>query len=409
MKRYDYIICGSGCSGLLLAHAFSQSKKLTDKEILLIDSREAPCKTTSFGSWTRTDNQFDSISSAWWEKMNILNHQTHIIIGDNGYKYRLIRGMDLHEQISAELKNNKRVTFMRSTIKSIEENNDGALVTTDDGIFAGSLIFNSLTPDYKELESKKEFITWWQHFKAFEISTIENIFNTTGITLMDFRVRQDNVTRFAHVLPFSKNKAFVEIVAFEPDLKKQTDFDELLKSYITDILKINQYTVGYTEAGIIPMTEFPFKKKESDHIINIGIRSGTVKPSTGYSFNRINSNISEIIHLLEKNETPEIRTTWWKQRFKLYDNTLLDVLHNRRIKGSELFSDLFTKNKPELILKFLDEETSVIEEISIFARVRIRPFIRAIISSLLRAVFRKKGVRSENYRISGMNLNVQLR
>lgn len=372
----------------MLAHALNRSVILSGKKVLIIDSKENPCQGYSFGSWTQNNELYDNIALATWEQINIIDRNHTIPIKNNGYKYRLINGNTLYSSIIDELKKNPDMCFIKSSVVSISDEVDGAVVVTSDGLYGGNYVFNSLPPDFKEIEQQKDYITMWQHFKALEITTHNNSFDPSAATLMDFRVEQDNITRFAHVLPFDKNRAFVEIVSFDTQRKSRTDFDDLLKAYIANILKIDDYVISYTESGIIPMTEYPFKKKESEHIINLGIKSGAVKPSTGYSFKRILSDIEKIIDLLEIDENPALESRLWNKRFKLYDSTLLDVLNSNRIKGSELFTELFSKNKPENILKFLDEETNVLEEISIFCKVKVIPFIKSIVLSVARQIKR---------------------
>ena len=68
----------------------------------------------------------------------------------------------------------------------------------------------------------------------------------------------------------------------------------------------------------------------------------------------------------------------FKNRFWYYDLLFLDVLIASKGKGSKVFSDLFKNNDPIKIFKFLDEKTSVIEELSIFLSVDIKTFVRSL-------------------------------
>ena len=49
---------------------------------------------------------------------------------------------------------------------------------------------------------------------------------------------------------------------------------------------------------------------------------------------------------------------------------------------TENYSDLFKNNDPIKIFKFLDEKTSVMEELSIFLSVDIKTFVRSLIKRL---------------------------
>ena len=51
-------------------------------------------------------------------------------------------------------------------------------------------------------------------------------------------------------------------------------------------------------------------------------------------------------------------------KFWLYDLLLLDILSKRNELGASIFGQMFQKNHPTKILKFLDEETTFLEDLS---------------------------------------------
>jgi lycopene beta-cyclase len=62
----------------------------------------------------------------------------------------------------------------------------------------------------------------------------------------------------------------------------------------------------------------------------------------------------------------------------------LDVLYRRNDLGSNVFSSLFKKGNPTLIFKFLDEETSFVEDLQVMLKCPKVPFIRALFGRLFR-------------------------
>jgi len=56
-----------------------------------------------------------------------------------------------------------------------------------------------------------------------------------------------------------------------------------------------------------------------------------------------------------------------KNRFWFYDLLFLDVLDQYNAYGSELFIRMFDKNPPIRIFRFLDEKTSLREEILVLS------------------------------------------
>jgi len=388
LEKFDFIICGTGCSGLLLAHYINLSPGLSGKKVLLIDNRVSPCQGHTFGFWDKGENEFDPIVTAKWNKLLVANHSAYIPLTLKNYTYKMIKGPDLYQTIKNKLECNPNFIFINDTVKTVSELKDEAIVVTNKNSYLGNYLFNSTTPDYKKIDKNKEYITLWQHFKAWEITTPFDSFDVSMVTFMDFRVEQGNSTRFGYVLPISENKALVEVIAFDNNLSDTGSFDILLRDYIANILKIDNYEINYTESGIIPMTEYPFQRKENSHLINIGLRGGMVSSATGYGFSRMQKEIKQIVAGLEKHERPVAKDKLWLRRFRLYNNTLLDVLFKKRLTGNLLFTNFFRKNNPERIFRFLNGSTTLFEELSIFYTVNISAFIKAIIFTLIRSLKR---------------------
>lgn len=101
---------------------------------------------------------------------------------------------------------------------------------------------------------------------------------------MDFRLKYKDSTSFTYVLPVSEKEALVEFTFFTPYLTEETIYDEQLKKYIEEYLKITNYTIAETEKGVIPMTDFPFHEDSTPKITKIGTAGSWVKASSGYSF-----------------------------------------------------------------------------------------------------------------------------
>ncbi|MGD1945987.1 MAG: lycopene cyclase, partial [Croceivirga sp.] len=68
-----------------------------------------------------------------------------------------------------------------------------------------------------------------------------------------------------------------------------------------------------------------------------------------------------------------------KSRFWFYDMLLPDILHSHNHLGASLFGKLFAKRRPQLIFKFLDEDTKFYEEVFIMAAPQPWPFIKALV------------------------------
>jgi lycopene beta-cyclase len=62
----------------------------------------------------------------------------------------------------------------------------------------------------------------------------------------------------------------------------------------------------------------------------------------------------------------------------------LDILDRKNEIGATIFSSLFQKGNPTLIFKFLDEETSLKEDIQVILKCPKTPFIQALFNMAFR-------------------------
>ena len=131
------------------------------------------------------------------------------------------------------------------------------------------------------------------------------------------------------------------------------------------------------EFGIIPMTneELSFQGHGE---FNIGTAGGQTKASSGYTFQFIHKQSKQIADCLANGDS--LLTIFDPpKRFRFYDNTLLHILYNNKLQGKKIFTGLFRKNKPQDVLKFLDNETSLKDELKIISSLPTWPFLKAAI------------------------------
>ena len=198
--------------------------------------------------------------------------------------------------------------------------------------------------------------------------------------MMDYRLKDGDKTTFTYVLPLSSTKALVEFTYFTPTLVNEATYDSYIKKYISSILKIDTYTIVETESGIIPMTNFPFETYSTKNLTKIGTAGGWVKGSTGYSFKHSEKKVAIIITNLKNNNNPS--KNLFKRKYKFYDKIFLKVLNDENEKGEWIFEQFYSKNSIEAMFKFLDEESSLIEELKIMKSLLSLAFIKAFFKTL---------------------------
>jgi len=358
------------------------SGKFSDKKILLIDKNAKNTNDRTWCFWEDGAGFFENIVYKKWDTVSFFGDDFTKDLQIAPYQYKMIRGADFYNYCFTEIKKHSNVEIVQASVQSWQYENDDIVFIIDDNRYTlrneKTEIFNSFyTPD--EPHSDKT-ITLLQHFKGWLIETAKPSFTPDRATLMDFRVHQQHGTTFAYVLPFSETKALVEYTLFTKQLLAKEKYDIELGNYMRTILEVSDYTILDEEFGVIPMTNkrFSFNGKGRQ----IGTAGGQTKASTGYTFQFIQKQSAQIAASLLQNIALDSLSFSSPARFRFYDNTLLDILYNNTLPGKKIFSQLFKKNNPQSILRFLDNESSLPEELKIISSLPAWPFLKAAMRQL---------------------------
>ena len=377
-SHFDYIIIGNGLAGLQLALKFASDTYFDKKQIALIDpsTKKSNDKTWSF--WEVNSTQWDSITyKSWGEALVITSNET-IDLKLQPYSYKTIRAIDFYNEAKTKLKEHNNIHFIIDSVKSTTEN-DIVNVETTKHSYTATHVFDSRIPEEFFTITKKN-ISISQHFKGWVIKTKDNVFDENKVIMMDYRLKDGEQTTFTYVLPFSKTEALVEFTYFTEHLVEDDVYNHFLKQYINEYLKINDYTVIETEKGQIPMTNFAFEKFNTNRITKIGTGGGWVKGATGYSFKHTEKKISQIITNIKANKTPSNKL--FKRKYKFYDKVFLKVLKDENDKGEWIFQQFYSKNAIQTMFRFLDEESTLLEDLKIMWSLFSWSFIKAFFKTL---------------------------
>lgn len=358
-STYDYIILGAGCAGLSLLMRFLQTPELVHKKILLIDKQPKITNNRTWCFWEKESGFFDSIVYKKWSHLLFASNDVATSLSIEPYAYKMIRGIDLYNYCFEEISKYPNVEVIYEEI--LQFTSEKITLATEEIACGNAIVFNST---YKNLPQQKNKHYLLQHFKGKIIETAAPFFDETKATLMDFRVHQNYGTAFVYIMPLSPVKALIEYTLFTAALLKPAQYETELNDYINNTLQIEKYTVIEEEFGVIPMTNAVFAVVENG-VYNIGTAGGQTKASTGYTFQFIQKQAAAIVALLLENKKPFVATDFFKKRFKFYDSTLLNLLINEHLDGADFFSTLYKNNSAAAIFKFLDNETSLAEELKI--------------------------------------------
>ena len=372
-KQYDYIIAGMGCAGLSLALHMINSGNFTSKKVLLVDEAPKNNNDRTWCFWETGHGLFDSILYKQWEHLWFYSDDFYKEFSIRPYRYKMIRGIDFYTYCFDVIKQHTAFEISYGKVEKVFSEKETGVVIDGESIYS-QYVFNSILFDKPLLKEGQHWLL--QHFKGWKIKIEENTFDHHVATLMDFRISQQYGTAFCYLLPFSATEALVEYTLFTPSLLTEQQYEAELRNYIENILHINRYTITEKEFGVIPMTNYSFPACQGN-IINIGTAGGQTKGSSGYTFYFIQKHSKELVASLATTAKPFV--TKPSSKFQFYDSVLLHILSHNTLPGKDIFSTLFEKNRVQNVLRFLNNESSLLQDIQIITSLPTLPFLKAAI------------------------------
>lgn len=373
MQHYHYIFTGSGLSALMTVYEMLLSGKFTDKSILLIDEKTKKVNDRTWCFWDE-NNIFDEIISKRWNQAIFANEKFNRVLELAPYQYKKINGLDFYEFIFKIISEHKNIHLLNEKVVDFTELSLHCVVKTKGETFTCNKVFNSIyNPEVVKAQIKFPLIQ--QHFLGWFIKSKEAVFTPNCATFMDFSVEQKGNTRFMYVLPTSETEALLEYTLFSKDLLSKAAYEAEIQKYIEN-LGITEYKIIEKEQGNIPMTCYPFWKHNTKSIINIGSAGGWTKASTGYTFKNASKKSKALVQFLRSES--DFTKFYKKDKFWFYDLLLLDILSSKNQLGSKIFSSMFKKGNSTLIFKFLDEETSLWEDLQVIWKCPKMIFVKAL-------------------------------
>ena len=395
LPLFNYTIVGAGASGLWLADSMLNHGLLKENTLCIIENDTDKVNDRTWCYWAKSPVGYqDMISKEWGLIKNLYRKNNPEIFP---YKYYHVKSHDFYKHIKNRLKENPNVFWKNDTVIEVNQIAEKKIsIKAEQENWVSNYVFLSALPTsrktaeqqklthYLGKQEEEEPLFLWQSFVGYRIKTSKPYFNPLEMTMMDFNTPQSKYTQFFYELPFSENEALVEFTRFGTQI---LDYDYAIKQ-IEDRLKAKNiaYEILEIEKGAIPMTpKFDHLKNhlpESQNIIYIGALAGALKPTTGYGFKRMYHYAEKLTQALKQTGNRPLPTMKRKWRFRLYDILLLQILNDTPYLGKSIFEALF-KNQPTIrILKFLDEDTTIFEEIKIFSRLSFVPFLKSLLKYL---------------------------
>jgi lycopene beta-cyclase len=357
-QPHDYMIVGAGCSGLSLLMRMLDEPVLYNKRILLLDRGPKTVNDRTWCFWEDGAGYFESLVHHHWPRLWVKHEKGALQLKPGGYRYKMIRGIDFYRYCFARLRSYNNVHLVYGNVTDIDA--EAGRVTVDGFVYEAGTVFSSVLLQPPQLKPRQLYML--QHFRGWWIETDEDVFDAGEADLMNFRTGQQHGCAFVYVLPVSSRRALVEYTLFTQEELADADYNTGLKLFVQDQLKLEQYRITEVENGIIPMTDAHFPRQQGK-VVFIGTAGGRTKASSGYTFQFIQKQSAAMAQSLAATGGAVVPAD--KARFQFYDSVMLRVLHERKVPGGDVFYQLFKKNPATRIFRFLDNESSLLQDLAL--------------------------------------------
>lgn len=262
-------------------------------------------------------------------------------------------------------------------VESVRTCGDHAEVVVDGRAYHASWAFDSVTrePPGRPPCAHLAFAGW-------EVTCAEPRFDPETPVLFDFRVPQAGRSRFAYVLPAEPDRALVEITEFTGRHTLPSTVDDLSAALAAYLGLAGPYEIQRAESAVLPLQPAPAARR-SGRVLRIGVRGGLLKASTGYAYQRIQRDSAAIAASLVRHGHP-FALPRPRLRYRLLDAVLLEVLDGDPAQLERAFRQLFLAGPPERVLRFLDEDSRLLDDVRLAATLPPDPYLRAAPATLAR-------------------------
>jgi lycopene beta-cyclase len=381
----DYVFIGLGAANSLIIRRMHAQGILSNASLVIIEPDEKLLNDKTFCFWAKKEEieelGFASLINHSWRALGINDDAPRSV---SPYSYYHISSISLYDELR-DILSSCNVEFIRERAENVHSNpyTNILTITTQNHTITSKHVFDSRPPLWNPAKSNETFLL--QSFFGWRITTKEPHFDIETFTMMDFSVDQSNATQFIYILPFSSTHALIELTRFGATPIVHAYAQEQLKEYCRK-KQFGSYVIDTEEQGIIPMSSCTLQLYSlSPTLFRTGSGAGKVKPSTGYAFKEM---ARDAIHIVDTIHTQSFkhRVVLRSGKFSFYDRLLLKILEQHPSRGKEIFERLFQHVDGKRVLQFLEEKTSIIEDISIFMALPKTLFMKYAVKDMLSGI-----------------------
>lgn len=357
-KSFDVVFSGAGCAGLSLASELIE--RTPQKRLALIEPRQLYQRDRTWCYWDSKKEPLHLPVKYRWSKFVVALGKRRVVRESRQFSYACLFADEFYQTKLEQIKKSSNCNlFLGEQVLNVAFEKKVKVHTSKRDLEADFFF------DSRPFESIEHELI--QDFFGFQIVTDLDYFDPTCFTLMDFN--KENVVKdgfhFFYVLPFSKREALVESVVIGKTRLAATAHRNLLQDYLKSQFGLIKFEEVYCEHNCLPMHRVPRPQQDSRHV-NIGVRGGVMRTSTGYAFAAIQRASQQLAKAFQINGELKHDASP-SGRAEILDVVMLEHLKRSPADGPYLLSSLFFSVDVDTVIRFLCDRSTFGDESKIFA------------------------------------------
>ena len=372
--RSDILVLGGGLAGLSAVSALVDQG--LDEEIHLFEprSRDKYVRDRTWCMWDVGEHPLAELATHRWHDWIVRDDSRVVHAHSDEHPYLRLPADLVYQRLlgTADTAPNVHLHF-GSSADRVDPIEAGVQVSMPHGDFAGRLALDSRPRTGRP--SRKSLL---QSFVGWEVRTRDRVFDPTVVTLMDFRLQEPGTIEFFYVLPLTEKRALVESTVFAPSVFGRAYHEQRIRTYVQRILNTSLDEIEYSERGVIPMGFDHASGPAQSGVVDIGLRGGVAKPSTGYAFRRIQDDSKSLAHHIV-HRGARLPDRGSSPRSRLLDRIFLSFLRHQPDLAPNAFLDLFDRVPTDDLIKFLTETGTVAVDLRVVRALPPTPFLKEVV------------------------------
>lgn len=390
------IVIGGGAAGLSLAYYLSRLCPTADFSCTIVDPDS---KTENDRTWSYWGDvfDFDHLAEHRWSAVRMVDQHgaAEARFGNGRYGrpgYRFIPAHRFYQAVRTVIAADPRFRWIRGRAEGVRPSGAGAVVdlVTPGGrqSLACNTVVDTVFGGTKQPNDGGRSAPWVQSFVGWEIVATGAQWDPTVMTLMDFTgAHGGEPLEFFYTLPMGTQRALVEITTVDTAAPDFWDLEERLETHVNGRIGPLGWKIQRRERGSIPLFQDrrPGGGDGSGPVVALGVAAGAARPSTGYAFRSIVETSRATVEHYRRTGVLAVPTAptdrdraFRRRRGRFYDAVFMEVLRSEPTVLPRALTNLFRRNPPERVLRFLEGRSSLIQELGIVFSLPWGPFLRAL-------------------------------